>query len=177
MLNARDQVDTSGDHGGSMDQGRNRRRTCHGIRQPDKQRQLGRFTGHTQQHEEGDQRASHRVWRQPRLRACAEDLVKLQGAKIGEDQEHGDQQAKITDAVGDEGFLGSHGIADAILALFKPETDQQVGAQAHTFPADEHHQVVIGADQDHHGGDEQVEIDKETGEAPGSPLWRTSLCM
>ena len=99
--------------------------------------------------------------------ACAEDLVKLQGAKIGEDEEHGDEQSKIADAVGDEGFLGGDGIADTILALFKPETDEQVGAQAHAFPADEHHQEVIGADQDHHGGDEEVEEDKEAGKAPG----------
>ena len=37
----------------------------------------------------------------------AEDLVKLEGAEIGKDEEHGDEQTKIADAVGDEGFFGS----------------------------------------------------------------------
>ena len=97
--------------------------------------------------------------------------------KLPEHQEQGDQQAKIADAVDDEGFLGSLGVANAILAFFKPETDQQVRAQPHAFPADKQHQVVIGADQDHHRGNEQVEVDKEAAEAPGSSLWRTSSCM
>ena len=140
--------------------------TCHGIRQPHEKRKLGGFASHTEKHEEGDEEhdngfgGSHRC-------SLGEDLVKLQGAEIGENEEHGDEQSKIADAVGDEGFLGGDGIADAVLALLEPEADEQVGAQAHAFPADEHHQEVIGADQDHHGGDEEVEVNKETGVAPG----------
>ncbi len=130
---------------------------------------MGGFARHTEQHEEGDEE-HHTGLGGSDLCCLAEYLVKLEGAEIGEDEEHGDEQPKIADAVGDEGFFGSDGIADTVLAFFKPETDEQVGAQAHAFPANEHHQEVVGADQDHHGGDEEVEENEETGEASGIPI-------
>jgi hypothetical protein len=39
-----------------------------------------------------------------------------------------------------------------------PVANEQIGAQPHPFPANEHEQVVVGQDQDEHGGHEQVEV-------------------
>ena len=49
---ARDHVDAGGHHGRGVDQGADRRRTGHGVRQPDVQRNLRRFTGGADQQQQ-----------------------------------------------------------------------------------------------------------------------------
>ena len=89
-------------------------------------------------------------------------------SQIPEHQEAGDEETEVTDAVGDEGFLGGIGIRprrsrERIHLI--PEADQQEGAKPHAFPADEEHHVRVAADEDHHGRDEQIEENKEARKA------------
>ncbi len=92
------------------------------------------------------------------------DLVELERAQIPEHDEARDQEAKVTDAVGDEGLLGRvrvgpRGTSQRVHVV--PEADQQEGAKSHALPTDEEHHVRVAADQDHHHGDEQVQEDEE----------------
>ena len=121
-----------------MDQCRNRRRAGHGVRQPDEERQLRRFAGHAQEHEQSDQKHRGGVRCRDR-RGRGKNRGKIEAAKIPEDEEHGHEQTKITDAVGNEGLLGRQRIADAVLALLEPEADEQVRTQANPLPTHEEH--------------------------------------
>ena len=162
---AGDHVNAGRDHRGGMDQGRDRRGAGHGIRQPDVQRNLRRLAGRAQQQQQGDGGHHLRAGLQ-RHAAILGTLVEDQRvAQVPEDQEHGQQHGPVAHAVDDEGFAAGAGIGGAAGALLKPEADQQVRAQAHAFPADEHHQVAVAGHQDQHGGQEQVEVDEEAREA------------
>ena len=159
----RHQVDAGRDHGGGMDEGRDRGRAGHGIRQPDIQRDLGGFAGHADQQEQGDEQ-DHAGGGSRNLGSLHEDIIELEAAESPEHGECRQQEAEIADAVGDHGFLGrvrvGPGRPPERIHLI-PEADQQERAQAHALPADEQHQVRVAADQDHHHGDEQVHEDKE----------------
>ena len=41
------------------------------------------------------------------------------------------------------------------------EADQQVRAESHAFPADEHQDIVVREDQRQHGEHEQVQVPEE----------------
>ena len=127
-----------------MNQRRDRGRASHGVRQPHVERQLGGFASHTEEHEEGDEEHHPRLGGSD-LFGLAEYLVKLEGAEIGKNEENGDEQSKITDPVGDESFFSGDSVGNAVLAFFKPDTDEQLGTQAHAFPAKEHHQDWLEA--------------------------------
>ena len=86
----------------------------------------------------------------------------IKGAEGPEDEEHRHQQAEVTDAVDDKGFAGGVAVFPAFGRFFvPPEADQQKGAEADAFPADEHHQEVVGGDQDEHEGQEHIKIGEE----------------
>ena len=87
------------------------------------------------------------------------DTVGTQGDK---EQEHTQKEAVVADPVDDEGLLPRVGRA----VLLVPEADEQVRAEAHTFPAHEHEEQVVRGHQGEHHEDEEVEI----GEIAGKPL-------
>ena len=138
----------------------------HCVRQPDEQRELGGFPGDGQEQQQGDG--------QQQLGGCPgsllEDHIEIQAAKGGSHQENGQQHAKISHAVDDECLFGSFGVRGAFSSFFEPETDQQVGAQANPFPADEQHEKVVGAHQYHHRSDEEIKVNKIAAEAPRVPV-------
>ena len=90
------------------------------------------------------------------------DVDERRRAEGGQHQHDRDRHAQVADPVDHEGLLGRGGRGRLVL----PEADQQVRGQADALPADEQHQVVVGQDQQQHGGDEQV----EEGEEPAPPL-------
>ena len=135
--------------------------TGHGIRQPDIERDLRRFAGHAHQQEKGDEEDdAGRDGMPPPTKTS----VEVETLEPPEHDEGCEQEAEVTDAVGDHGFLGGirvgPGRTTERIHLI-PEADQQEGAQAHALPADEEHQVGVAADQDHHHGDEQVQENEE----------------
>ena len=83
------------------------------------------------------------------------------------EQDHDtDDKANITYAVRNKGLYRGSGRCGSILgrfgALVDPETDQQVGTQAHQFPSDKDHQEVLGKNDIEHGEGEEREIREET---------------
>jgi len=75
---------------------------------------------HTQQHEQGDRQQGTRLGGCHRC-CLRKDLVELQRAELPENEEHRHEQTKITDAVGNEGFLAGFSVARAILPFFEPK--------------------------------------------------------
>ncbi len=133
-VHATQQVDPRRDHGGGVDEGRDRGRALHGVGQPVEQRDLGRLAGGGQEQEQHGGEAHPTV----EVRQLAEDpaarpALVLDGAGPLEDQEDGQQEAGVTDAVVDEGLLAGRGRR---LAL-EPEGHQPVGADADALPAHE----------------------------------------
>ena len=77
------------------------------------------------------------------------------------DQEDAEDEAPVADAVGDERLLA--GVRRALLLV--PVADQQVRAEAHAFPAHEHHQEVVSQDEHEHEEAEQVQVAEEARDA------------
>ena len=75
------------------------------------------------------------------------------------DHEHGHQKAEIADPVDDERLLAGVSV-DLVV---EPEADQQVGAEAHALPADEHHREAGPEHQHQHEHHEEIQV----GEVPG----------
>ena len=85
------------------------------------------------------------------------DLGEAQRAEVPGDGEHAQQESGVADAVDDECLVG--GVAGRL--AMEIETDQQIRAQAHAFPAHEHQDVVVRQDQRQHGEHEQVQVAEE----------------
>ena len=166
-VHAAQQVDTGRHHGGGVDERRDRRRALHGVGQPVEERDLGRLAGGGQEEQQhgGRGRAPPCRWRELPEDAAARSALVLEGARLLEDQEDGEQEAGVTDAVVDEGLLARRGGR----VLLEPEGDQPVGADAHALPADEGEQQVVRQDQHQHGEDEEVQVDEELRVVRGRP--------
>ena len=161
-VRARHHVNTGGDHGGRMDERRYRRRAFHGIRQPDIQRKLRRFAaGSEEQQQAGrlNQHAQVRVGDNlPGVRAGQRrDVGKLCRSKYPHQGERPEDHARVANPVGDESLVRRR----RCRVLQEVEADQQVRAQAHALPADEHEYVVIPQDERQHGEHKQVQVAKE----------------
>jgi hypothetical protein len=52
------------------------------------------------------------------------------------------------------------------VVLEVPEPDQEIGAEAHTLPADEHHEQVVAEDEHQHREQEEVQVGEEALEPP-----------
>ena len=153
-----DHVHAGGDHRGGVDEGRNRRRTGHGVRQPDVERDLRRLAGRTDQQQQahGGRDPRHRGGESARLTV---HLVQVQGRlparrEAPEEQEHADQERRIADPVGQHRLLAGIGVRH----LAVPEADQQVRAEPDALPADEHHRQRVGQHQDQHRAGEEVQV-------------------
>lgn len=158
-----DQVDTRGYHCCGVDQRGDRRRARHRVGKPCLQRQLSRFTDRTaQQHQ---RRPHQHVIAVSKVRWCQfHHFAEVQGAQFVVKNEQRESEEDVTHTGHDERFH----CRCAILRIGVIETDQQIGAQAHAFPAEVHQQQVVGKHQNYHAGDEQVGVSEEA----SSPLHR-----
>ena len=86
-----------------------------------------------------------------------ENCAEIHGLKGPEKQQDANGEAEVADARGDECFFAG---ADRGL-LQEPESDEQVAAEAHAFPADEHQDDVGGEDQREHEEDKEIQIAEE----------------
>ena len=151
-----DQVDTRGYHRCGVDQRGDRRRARHRVSKPCLQRQLRRFTDRTaQQHQ---RRPHQHVIAVSKVRWCQfHHFAEVQGAQFVVKNEQCESEEHVTHTGHDERFH----CRCAILRIGVIEPDQQIGAQAHAFPAEVHQQQVIGENQNYHAGDEQVGVGEE----------------
>jgi hypothetical protein len=144
------------------------RRAFHGVRQPGVQEELGRLAhGADEQEQAGDvERAPFGAGEHPlRIRELAharQDLGELDRAEHPEHGHDAQRKAEVAHAVDDEGLDG-RGVRGR---LVEPEADQQVGGQAHAFPAEEQLHEVGRRHQHQHGEGEE----RQVGEEPRPPV-------
>ena len=91
------------------------------------------------------------------FRGAAKDRVKFNRTEHHEAAENAKRKTKVTHAVDHEGLDGG-GIGRVLL---EPEADEQIGRKAHTFPAEEHLDQVVGRHQHQHRKGEEREIGEE----------------
>ena len=151
------QVDTGGNHRRSVDKRRDRRRAGHRISKPCLQRQLRRFTDRTAQQHQGCPH-QHVVTICKVRRRQFHHFAEVQRAQLVVEDKQCEGEEHVTHTGYDEGFH----CRSAILRIGVIETNQQIGAQAHAFPAEVHQQQVIRQHQNHHAGDKQVGVGEET---------------
>ena len=158
-MHPRDHVNARRDHGGGVDQRADRRGAFHRVRQPDVERNLRRFADGADEQQDGNDgehaRVSHRF--RGHLREALEHVAEVERAERPEREQDADRESGVSQARGDEGFLAG---GDGRL-LQEPEANQQVAAQAHAFPPDEHHDQVRGQHQREHEEDEKVQVAEE----------------
>ena len=154
-LAAHHHVNARGDHRRGVDQGANRRRPFHGVGQPHVERNLRRLAHGADEQQQGN--GGGNAGGDLVVAGGGKHVVVGQRARRPENQRHRQDEAGVADAVDDEGLLAGVRSRTALV----PEADQQVGAQPHPLPADEHQQVVVGQHQHQHGGHEQVEVGEE----------------
>ena len=116
------QVDARGDHGGGVDERRDRRRAGHGVGQPDVERDLRALAGAAEEEEQAGDRGEARhhagipngpsrpgTGRSPG--AAALISVELEACRRTREQdEHADENAEVADAVDDERLLAGRGV-------------------------------------------------------------------
>ena len=86
-----------------------------------------------------------------------ENLAEIERAEVHRDQEHGQRKSEIADAVHDERLVA--GVGGEFFE--EVESDQQVAAQPHAFPADEQQQEVRAQHQNQHEEHEQIQVREE----------------
>ena len=155
-----DHIDPGRHHGGCMDQGADRRGTLHGIRKPDVEGNLCRFPRGAHKEQEGDGRHGRRI----EFIGVGKDLGEIEGPdpmfpQAGEEEKHSQEKTEVAHPVDDKGLLPCIGGR----ILLKPESDQEIGTEAHALPSHKHQQEVVGQDEVEHHEDEEVEV----GEIPG----------
>ncbi len=153
-VHAGDEVDAGGHHRGGVDQGGDRRRALHRVRQPGVERDLRglRERADQQQDAAGDERAVVRV---ERARVdLGERAEEVERAAVAQDEEGPEHEADVAEHVDDEGLDAGARRRPAPV----PEGDQQVRGGADEPPADDQDEEVRRQDQQQHREDEEVEV-------------------
>ena len=156
---AGDEVDAGGDHRRGVDQGAGGGRPLHRVGQPDMERHLGALAAGGQEHEEADRRADSATDIPGFVGEAdlAEDpfddravsevrVVEVERAVGHPEQEGGDGQTEVADAVDEERLLGG----PRGLGLRVPKADEKVAAGPHRFPEDVHKEEIARGNEHRH---------------------------
>ncbi len=81
----------------------------------------------------------------------------LHRAEVPRDGKQAEQESGVTHTIGNESLV--RGRRCRVPLKIKP--DQQIRAQAHPFPANEHQRIVVGQYERQHGKHEQVQVAEE----------------
>jgi hypothetical protein len=155
-VHARDQVDAGRDHGGGVDEGGDRRRALHGVREPGVQRDLGGLREGADE-EEDEPRGQRAVVRGEVPGGRVEGAQEVQRVRVAEDDEGAQDEADVADHVDDERLDARRRRRRAPV----PERDEQVGRGADEGPADDEQQEVGCHDEQQHREDEEVQVGEE----------------
>jgi hypothetical protein len=145
--------------GGGVNQCADGRGTFHCVRQPDVERKLRGFADGSGKEQEANysERAAKAPGFDGHRGGFLEDCDVVDRFKCPEEKQDADGEAEIADTRGDERFLAC---ADGGL-LEEPEADQQVAAESHAFPSDEHQNDVAGENQREHEENEKIQVREE----------------
>ena len=149
-MRADEQVDAGGDHRRGVDQGRDRRRAFHRVREPGLERKLRRLRDRAAEQPERDQR-DHRRWDAVHL---LEDPEELERARLPDEEHARERERGVADRIHHERLLRGRDR----LGLVVPEPDQEVRREADEPPADEEEQEVPGLDEQQHREDEERHV-------------------
>ena len=139
-----------------MDERGDGRRAGHGIRQPDIQGNLGGFPAGADEEQQADRRGRAGVLQ--RMRAGQGEHPRIvRRAECVEDQKDTQDEAEVADAIDHEGLLA--GVCGEV--LFVIEADEQVRAETHALPPDEHDDVVRAEHQQQHHEHEEIQVREE----------------
>jgi hypothetical protein len=168
-INARDEEDTGGDHGGGVDERADGGGAFHRVGQPDVQWDLAGFARRSAEDEDadggGDGEAEDgglcdKVGEGGGFEGAGAGVVEEQRAGLGVEPDHADQESEVADAGGDEGFLRGGGG----FGLGVPEADEEVRGEADDLPAHEEEEQAVGDDDAEHGSGEERQETEEAGE-------------
>ena len=141
-----------------MDKGRHGGRAFHRVRQPHKQRNLRRLARRAHKQEQRRHRQQPGTGHRRRLDRPGvhhdRELLEVQRAELGEENQHAEDEAEVADAVDDKRLLA--GVSRGRFG--EVETNQQIRTEAHALPADEHHREAGAQHQDEHERGEQVQV-------------------
>ncbi len=93
------------------------------------------------------------------LRRQFNHFTEVQRAQFVVENEQRESEEDVTHTGHDKRFHRG----GPVLRIGVVETDQQIGAQAHAFPAEVHQQQVIGEHQHNHARDKQVGVREKAG--------------
>jgi hypothetical protein len=157
--------DAGGHHRRRVDQRGDRRRAFHRVRQPDVQRHLRGLAHRADEQADADHRRhrpflarQHGNGQVAHHPGVGERSGVVQGPDPVEHAGDAEQEAEIADAVDQERLE----VGEDRRRLLVPEADQQVGHQAHRFPAEEQLQEVVAHHQHQHAEGEQRDVAEET---------------
>src|SRR5262249_50075933 len=151
--NARDEKHAGGDHGGSMDQRANWRRTFHRVRQPDVQRELSGLANCTAKNQKRDKScACTKQGQTGGFETPAPAIVEKQCTTAVVEAEHPEEKSHVADPRGDECLLcGRRGTWP-----LDPKTDEQIRREPYEFPKHEkQQQTVCNNHTEHRAGEER----------------------
>ena len=145
------QKDTGFYHGRGVQISTDRRRRRHGMRQPEMERELGRFGKRTQQYQHQNYRIGCMLADQI---TAGQHIVQAETAYHMADQQYAGQKGQTTGAGNSQCHTGTF----TRFCLVPPETDQQEGADTGQFP--EHPQLnqVVGHHHAEHGKHKENQI-------------------
>ncbi len=155
-VHAGDQIDARRDHRRRVDQRGDRGRALHRVGEPGVEGQLSGLGERTDQEEEAD-RDDRAVVGLEVARRILEHGQVVEGAKLTEDEERGQDESDVADDVDHERLHARGGRGAAPV----PVGDQRVRGEADERPAHNEQNEVPGQDEQQHREDEEVEVGEE----------------
>ena len=147
-----DEVDACRDHGGGVDESRDRGWAFHRVRKPGVERKLGRLRDRSAEQAERDEVRCGR--RQLASGGGGERGFEVERSGLRNQQEETEGQCGIADRVHDERLLRSGDCIGPVVV----EADQQVRRQSDEPPAGEQQQQVAAHHEHQHREDEQSHV-------------------
>ena len=96
-----------------------------------------------------------------KLADLGEDFRIVERLEIDKDEEDGQKEPGVADAVHDKGFRRGLGSRHLVVVV----ADQQIGTEPDPFPADEEHHIVVAHDQQQHRDHEEIHVGEESRES------------
>ena len=151
-VRAADEVDAGGDHRRRVDQGRDRRRALHRVREPGVEGDLRRLRDRAAEQPERDER--HDGVRELTRLGGLEDDAEVEAPDLCDRQEEGERHERVAEGVDHERLLRGGDRRGALVV----EADQEVGGEPDEAPPDEEQQQVAAHHEQEHREDEERHV-------------------